>query len=78
MLLSLVKRTHKIKLYDAFDIKQAVLLLSLRNRKFIPVPVTTKFQALEAHLLDFVNEFGCSWLYSEEGVESAHHWIQPF
>ena len=75
ILLSLVKTTQKISLSDASDIEQAVLLLSRRYRKFIPGPVTTKFHALEAHLVDFVTEFSCSWPYSEEGVESAHHWI---
>jgi len=78
ILLSLVKTTQKISLSDASDIEQAVLLLSRRYRKFIPGPVTTKFHALEAHLLDFVTEFSCSWPYSEEGVESAHHWIRLF
>ena len=78
ILLSLVKTTQKISLSDASDIEQAVLLLSRRYRKFIPGPVTTKFHALEAHLVDFVTEFSCSWPYSEEGVESAHHWIRLF
>ena len=78
VLLSLVKRTQKITVSDASDIEQAVLLLSRKYRKFIPGPVTTKFHALEAHLLDFVTEFGCSWPYSEEGIESAHHWIRLF
>ena len=65
ILLSLVKTTQKISLSDASDIEQAVLLLSRRYRKFIPGPVTTKFHAIEAYLVDFVTEFSFSWPYSE-------------
>jgi hypothetical protein len=77
-LFGLVKTTKKLTMSDASDIEQAVLLLSARYRKLVPGPVTPKFHAIEAHIVDFVTKFGCSWPLSEEGVESAHHWIRLF
>ena len=75
-LLSLVKTTDKLSMSDARDIEQAVLLLSARYRKLIPGPVTPKFHAIVTHIVDFITKFG--WSLSEEGVESAHHWIRLF
>ena len=78
-LLSLVKVTTALTPVEHIpDIQTDILNLSCKYREFIPGPVTTKFHLLEAHLLQFVLAFGCSWPYSEEGVESAHHWIRLF
>ena len=33
---------------------------------------------IEAHLIEFIQDFGCVWVYSEEGIESSHHWLKLF
>ena len=79
ILLSLVKVTKALTPVEHIpDIQTDILNLSCKYREFIPGPVTTKFHLLEAHLLQFVLTFGCSWPFTEDGVESAHHWIRLF
>ena len=40
--------------------------------------VPPKFHTLEAHLVPFLREYNAGWPYSEEGIESSHHWIKFF
>ena len=37
--------------------------------------VTPKVHQMEVHLIDFVERFGNIWANSEEGIESAHKWV---
>ena len=77
-LLSLVKVTIHIDVKETPAIEACILNLSSKYRQFIPGPITTKFHLLEAHLLEFIYMYRCTWPYAEEGVESAHHWIRLF
>ena len=71
-----LKHTRTFSNTDIITLDSAILELSEAYRTFIPGPVTVKFHLLEAHVIPYIRKFCCYWRYSEEGVESAHHWTQ--
>ena len=77
-LLKRVKITHILSPCHIQDIECKVRNLSAKYRNLIPGPETPKFHEVEAHLVDSLKEFKCGWPYSEEAVESAHHWVRLF
>ena len=77
-LLRLVKVPNMINSKDIELIEKKVQDLAIIYRDVVPGPVTPKFHELEAHMVNFLSAFSCGWPYSEEGVESAHHWIRLF
>ena len=77
-LLKAMKSMKKFSDQDIIDIERKVRNFSEKYRLYIPGPVTPKMHMLEAHLVGYIKHFRCFWLYSEEVVESAHHWIKLF
>ena len=73
-----LKHTRTFSNTDIITLDSAILELSEAYRTFIPSPVTVKFHLLEAHVIPYIHKFCCYWPYSEEGVESAHHWMWLF
>jgi hypothetical protein len=48
------------------------------KKKKILEEVSQKMHLIEAHILPCIKRFGCAWPLSEEGTESAHHWMKLF
>ena len=77
-LLKSVKVTHKLSATELQNISTQIRQLSEQYRLLVPGPVTPKFHELEAHLFDFLHQMEAGWPYSEEGIESSHHWLKLF
>jgi hypothetical protein len=74
----LLKVTNQFDDIDVNTLQCNISQVCTLFRAYIPGPVPPKVHILEAHVVPFIQTYGCSWAYSEEGIESAHHWIKFF
>ena len=70
-LLKAMKTMKKYSDQDIIDIERKVRNFSEKYRLYIPGPVTPKMHELEAHLVDSIKHFRCSWPFSEEAVHTS-------
>ena len=87
-----VKVTHQLSKQEIDHIESVIEKFSISFRRTTQFVLSSKkkgkrgaskaeppkFHTLKAHLVPFLREYNAGWPYSEEGIESSHHWIKFF